>query len=331
MAWLRLADAALAPPAERSPAEANREDPLITFLPWVISFLLHAGLVLLAIFIVWTVQKKEEEDKIIIPIARLGVAPRAPLKMESLRSLSSTNTPSRMQRSLLQQGDTAPPSVLSAKITADELSLGEVETMQQSPFDSGIRAGAGLEAKFYGTGGNARRLIYLVDASGSLIDTLPYVINELKRSIGELSDRQSFTVIFFQGEDAIEVPPPGLKQATLENKQRVIRWIDGDSGNISPRGLSNPVKALRLALRYKPELLFILSDNITGQGRYEVDQQRLIADVERENKGGTKINTIQFLYRDPLEKYGLKPTLEVISERSGGIYKFLDDRELGIR
>jgi len=170
-----------------------------------------------------------------------------------------------------------------------------------------------------------------VDASGSLIDTLPFVILELKRSIGELSEKQSFTVIFFQGDDAIEVPRFGLKPATSENKQRVIKWIDLESGNITPMGLSNPVKALQLALRYRPQLLFILSDNITGQGRFEVDQKRLIADIEFNNKSNTKINTIQFLYKDPLEQYNMLPTLRMIADRSGGVYKFIDGRELGIQ
>ena len=77
----------------------------------------------------------------------------------------------------------------------------------------------GLGATMFGaTGGNAYKIIYIVDASGSLIDTLPFVIKELKRSINELSDRQEFNVIFFQAGDAIEVNVPrrGWKSATSE-------------------------------------------------------------------------------------------------------------------
>jgi hypothetical protein len=213
---------------------------------------------------------------------------------------------------------------LSLTSQSDDLS-------KANPFDTGIRAGDDLQATFYGTGGNARRLVYLVDASGSLIDTLPFVILELKRSIGELSERQSCSVIFFQGDRVIEVPAPGLKPATAQNKRRVIEWIDLDSGNITPKGLSSPLNALKQALRYRPQLLFILSDNITGQGQYEIDQQRLLAGITRANTSNTKINTIQFLYPDPLVRYDLKPTLQLIAEQTGGIYKFLDGRELGIQ
>ena len=128
--------------------------------------------------------------------------------------------------------------------------------------------GASFETQFFGVGGNAKKIIYVVDASGSLIDTFPFVIMELKRSISELKDAQSFTVIFFQGEDHIEVPPPRLKKATSENKLKVIEWVDPASGNVIPTGLSNPVKAITRALQYQPELIFLLSDNIPNPGHY---------------------------------------------------------------
>jgi hypothetical protein len=335
MMFLGLADSSEPPVAaviSLQPAEPSDHggDAILAAIPWLISLLLHLGLVLVAIFIVWSAQQDMEEDEVIIPIARLSATPHAPLKMKATKMVTQ-KTRSNTRRSLTSRMKSKSQSALSGKVDTKSLALGAGAVLSKaSPFDSGIKAGAELEAKFFGTSGNARRIVYLVDASGSLIDTLPFVILELKRSIGQLSERQKFSVIFFQGNEAIEVPPPGLKQATSANKQKIIRYIDIDSGKITPMGLSNPVKALRLALRYRPQLLFILSDNITGQGRYEVDQRRLLASIDRENKSATKINTIQFLYPDPLEKFHLKPTLQLIAERSEGIYKFLDGRELGI-
>ena len=321
------------PPTAASPTEVavhpdeQAGEVALILAPWLISFLLHVGLVLLAVFVVWSVQSDLEGEEVIIPIARLSASPQPPLTMKLARTTRQTNA--RTRRTLTQR-TTVTTTALSGNVGSPKPALGPVQAVKASPFDTGVRAGAGLEARFFSVGGNARRLVYLVDASGSLIDTLPFVILELKRSIGQLSSQQQFTVIFFQGDEAVEVPPPGLKRADAEGKLRVIRWIDDDSGHVTPKGLSNPIKALRQALRYRPQLLFILSDNITGQGRYEVDQRRLLADIQRENTTGTKINTIQFLYRDKLERYGLTPTLQLIAERSGGIYKFLDGRELGI-
>ena len=317
-----------AEPAAEDLEQADHASEMVLVLaPWLISFLLHAGLVLLAIFVVWSVQSGLEEEEVIIPIARLSAAPRPTLKVKAVRT--TTRTASRARRTLSQRTAVTRTAV-SGKVVGKALALSSSRPAKASPFDTGVRTGAGLEAKFFSVGGNARRLVYLVDASGSLIDTLPFVILELKRSIGELSSRQQFTVIFFQGDKAVEVPPPGMKRADAETKRTVIKWIDLSAGHVTPMGLSNPVKALQNALRYKPQLLFILSDNITGHGRYEVDQRRLLADIAKQNKANTKINTIQFLYRDPLESYGLTATLELIAQRSGGVYKFLDGRELGI-
>lgn len=377
MAWLSFADQTSSmpdtdpglPPEEDLDVGEEVNDLLLTLLPWGISILLHAGLILVSVFLVWTVASSELDgegkEEVIIPIARLGSTPGGSLSMRAgdnpLSNSSSSARPTAASASPVDAsrvfarstGSGAGAGVGSGPGSGGGsgggsgaggggsglgwggggLGGGGGGGGKGNPFGSGVGGGGGggFKASFAGTGGNARKLVYLIDASGSLIDTLPFVILELKRSIGELSEQQSFTVIFFQGDDALETPPAGLKKATAETKQRLITWIDPKAGNITPMGLSQPVKALRKALAYKPDLLFILSDNITGQGRYEVDQRRLLAEIEQANKGGTKINTIQFLYPDKLTASGLKGTLELISDRSGGIYKFLDGKELGIR
>jgi len=301
---------------------------LLSLLPWGISLLFHIGLVLLAIFVVWsTINRLGPDEEIIIPIARLSATPGAPLTMKTTKK--KIKTKQRVMAKSVRQTPTKISSKVDAKIPLTGASGGAPG--KASPFGTTVRTDSGARATMYGSGGNARRIAYIIDASGSLLDSMPFVINEIKRSISKLSNRQSFTVIFFQGENVIEIPPKGLKKANSENKQRIIDWIDLDSGNIVPKGRSTPVKAIKVALRYKPQLVFLLSDNITGQGQYEMNQERLLAEIKKANTAHTKINTIQFLYPDPLAKVGLKPTMELISESTGGIYKFVDGRELGIQ
>ena len=300
---------------------------LVALLPWGISIVFHLGIVLLAIFIVWSTIRSTDDEQPIIPIARLSPTPGAPLQQktpERVRSMKST-----ARRTVTP---TAAKSRLLSKINTQESLIGVAGASKASPFDAAIAQAAGFSASFFGSGGNARRIIYIVDASGSLIDTLPFVILELKKSIQRLSEQQMFTVVFFQGDVVIEVPPPGMKQADADRKQSVSAWIDPSSHHIEPGGKSNPVSAIKLALRYKPQLLFLLSDNITGagSGKYEIDQRRLLAEVNQANTSGTKINTIQFLYRDPLTDAGLEGTMKLIAERSGGEYKFVDGKELNL-
>ncbi len=178
---------------------------------------------------------------------------------------------------------------------------------------------------------NTPKIAYVVDASGSLMDTLPFVIQELKKTINELSDQQSFTVIFAVDGKALEIPPSGLKQATPELKEHVIAWLNPRAGNIAPGGATDLLPSISQALGYRPQLLYILSDNVTGRGQHEREQKALAAEIERANTGGTKINTIQLFYPDALTAYGFEPTLKIISDKTGGVYKFVDAGELGLR
>jgi len=304
-------------------------DVLMMLMPWGISFLLHLGLVLLAIFIVWSVQVAVPEEEVIIPNANLSATPGAPLTQRTTKKTKMT----RSSRRSLTKSRSQSQSTLSTKANTQSTLIGAAGASgaQASAFGDSVRDAGGFRASFFGTGGNAKKIVYLIDASGSLIDTLPFVILELKRSIGQLVDKQSFTVIFFQSGEPVEVPPPGLKDATQENKQKIFQWVDETSGMIIPMGKANPVTAIERSLRYRPHLLFILSDEITGSGQYEVDQRRLLTAVEEANQYDTKINTIQFLYQDPLVEYGLEPTMKLIADDAAGEYKYLNDKELGIR
>jgi hypothetical protein len=152
------------------------------------------------------------------------------------------------------------------------------------------------------------------------------VIDELRRSIGQLTPEQKFTVIFFQRDLAIEAPPRGLKSATEAVKKQVIDWVTPSQGNIVPGGTSNPVVALTVALRYRPQVLFLLSDNITGRGRYEVNRQALLDKISRLNADHhTQVHTIQFLYPDPLN------TLDRIAREQGGTHRFVREADLILR
>ncbi len=352
MLWFNLADATDKPDAQAQPgassSSAQASDPeqpieeqvsvgdefnmaLLVVLPWAISLLLHLGVILLAFFIVWTYEGVGgDEEEQVIPLSQWEN--QRPSEMltysEDLDVPATTEIPRDVQTQEVAKGD--PLSTLATD-TASDLALIGVEGAKALPLGSRIGkdpVGVGM----YGVGGNARTIAYIVDASGSLVDALPFVINELKDSIRKLNgDHQKFTVIFFQADTAIEVPVPhrGLKRATPEVVQKVADWISLEPGHGVPHGSSSPVRAIELALSYRPDLIYILSDNITGSGRYAVDQDELLELIQRSKKQKrterTKINTIQFLYPDPLG------TLKLIADQNGGIYRFVDESVVGLR
>lgn len=301
---------------------------LINVLPWGISAVFHAALVLLAIFVVWTTIINVPDEEVIVPLVSLSPTPGAPEVQMRQEEVKERVTERRtVQKTPTQQTN---PLTSKVEVKVPIIGVSGAAAAKAAPFGTTLDAAAAFETEVFGLGGNARRIVFVIDATGSLIDTFPFVIAELKRTIQELNERQAFTVVFFTGEQVVEVPPPGLQPATAEMKSRAIEWIDPSSHNVVPAGKSNPVAAIQRALRYKPELIFLLSDNITGRGRYEIEQQDLLNEIKRANASNTKINTIQFIYPDPLEQVGLKGTMELIADQSGGLYKFISARELNL-
>jgi len=304
------------------------DDALTRLLPWAVSFVLHAVMVLLALFAVWSVIQQQEEQ-VIIPTARLSATPGAPLQIKQTPRLKADPVARRMVSPLRKQT----PMQMLTQPHSDASLVGVMGSSgDANPFEAADAGGGELRAQFLGSGGNARRIAFIIDASGSLIDTFPFVVRELKQSISQLSERQHFTIIFFQGDDVIEVPPTGIdaKRASPAIKQQAIDWLAKENYHVTPKGTSNPVRALRRAFEYRPQLIFLLSDNITGQGQYEIDQRQLLEEIDRVNRSGTKINTLQFIYPDPLIQAGMGGTMEQIAERSGGVYKFVSKSELNI-
>lgn len=314
-----------APPDDRAAGHRHEvRDKVDEILPWGVSIILHLAIVVLAYFVIWSTIAAPQQA-VIVPIANLSRTPGVQVHQRQLERV-------RMQRSDHRSVDTPTEASLSVpvELPAPVLGLDAAAPTKASPFDR-IQQPQRFTARFLGVeGGDARQVAFLIDASGTMIDTLPFVLNELKATLNKLSDGQTFTVVFFQGDDVIEVPPLGMKRADVQTRRRVIQWID-QPGHVVPRGGTNPLLAIQYVLKYRPQVLFLLSDDITGQGRYKVEQRRLLAEIDRANTGGTRISTIQFIYRDPLaEVPGRRGTLELIAERTGGSYKFLDASELGL-
>jgi hypothetical protein len=297
-------------------------------MPWAAALLVHACLVVGAILTVWVSLPSAEVERI-VPISPLvdrsmEVTIHQPAGVGKNRQDNESRSVTRKQTKLASDFKVKTPSLIGVAGSAPSSAMFTGNSPAKGPIGPW---GDGVDVNQFIS---ARKIAYVIDASGSMLDTLPFVVLELKRTINQLGKNHSFTVIFYQGERIFEAGRPGLKVATSSNKQAVFSWMDEHVG--ASQGLSNPIKAIRTALNYKPEVMFLLSDNITGRGIYTVGQNELLAALKQANVGGTKVNTIQFLYPDPMTKVaGMKGSMELISQETGGVYRFLSSRELGIR
>ncbi|MBI1336022.1 MAG: hypothetical protein GC164_03565 [Phycisphaera sp.] len=302
------------------------------FVPWTLAVLVHLALVIFACFVIWAIPSTPDEPPV-VPLVTTGPTPSVPLTTTVTRQPKLDRSSVRS----VNQSTTQAQQQLMTNPTQNErlVGLANINVGTPSPFTN-LQTGTNNIPGFFSDPpvGNVHKLVYLIDASGSIIDTMPFVIAELQRSISQLNDDQQFSVIFFRDGEAVQLPPPGLRYATQENKDFATRWVALSSGHVEAHGRSSPLTAIRTALGYKPQMMYLLSDNITGTGtggsRYEIRQRDLLAEIQKANTGGTKINTIQFLYPDPLAAQGMTPTLKAIADMTGGTPTFLNARALNL-
>lgn len=319
-------------------AETSSERRVKRIVPWVISLAIHFAIVLLALFITWTVTNLPKKDESVLIVADFNALTYEPV--------ASTGSPQAQQPDGVAK-DMAQPAAVDTIIRdqmkdtgVDPLAALANEGLAGGAGDVGAAAlarfapqGGSNTASFAGisSGSNARKIVYVIDASGSMIAYLQIVLDELARSLQNLSPQQSFSVVFFQGNNAIEVPPAGkLIPATADERNRALKWINA---NVVPKEGTNPLVAIEKALTLKPDVIFLLSQDITGYGQFEVDQQELMTVLDKLNpidpkshRRSTQINCIQFLDADPLD------TMAQIAKEHGGPngYKFLSRKELGL-
>ncbi|MEM6392028.1 MAG: hypothetical protein AAF797_04585 [Planctomycetota bacterium] len=351
-----MADASTARDAVPADSEAPAETPqdtaisdevtdvLLLMLPWAITVLIWSAIIVIALFVTFLVLNVEEEEERSTPKVSLSPVPSIELntdtETETPEEAASASNPTPVP----VPQPTPTPSVTPA-VNLNALIGVTGAAAAPSPAGTSIATGGAGVSMFGSSSVQAVRIVFLIDASGSLIDTFPFVIRELRRSIDRLVPEQRFTVIFFYGDKQrgeitpvlTEIEPRGLgssARATDDHKNRVRQWLDPSKHNIEPGYRGDPVAAIKLALSYKPEVIFLLSDNITGAGRWEVQRDQLLAEIKRTNRSGTQINTIQFQYEDPLKKAGIsdKRTLQLVSEQNGdGDHVFIQSEQIGIQ
>ncbi|MFG0285776.1 MAG: hypothetical protein ACF8R7_15275 [Phycisphaerales bacterium JB039] len=196
---------------------------------------------------------------------------------------------------------------------------------------------AGAEAE------QADSVVYVVDASGAMITSLPMVIEELQRSIGALKPTQRFQIVLFRNRPAgaaLEVfsdgaGRPALMRATERNKAAAFQWL----ASVRPLGASNPLDGLRRGLEFRPDVIFLLSRSIVrsgegaawGRGREaildELDRLNPLSDPAAGQRR-VQIKTIQFIDPDP------SGVMEAIGDLHGGAgdaHIVLSLEELGAR
>ena len=176
----------------------------------------------------------------------------------------------------------------------------------------------------------AKKVVYAVDASGVMVSSLPFVLDELGRNLAQLDPDQEYQVIVFQEpirpQDESPGPEPSIERL-LEHTHWIRRapedatpaLIDGSGESsarkaqleelrrrIKPGGPSNPLTGLRVALSLKPDVVFLLSRGIKRSGTaWGPGVEEVLAALDRANpkdasgRRAVQIKTVQFVEPDP--------------------------------
>jgi hypothetical protein len=311
-------------------SKQHRKQDISGPVAWALSISVHVGVALIAFFITWSVIRDDDEP----PQVVTSTWHEQPIVEEAVLPMLLPPKPEKEEQNEEEAHEQVEITVMDEpeENVQDGLAvLHQIATTGIVP-KKAIRKPE-TEVKFMGLDAvAAKRIMYVVDASGSMLLHLSTVIDELERSLRTLHPKQEFGILFFQQNKAIAVPPRGdLVFANAVNINKAMRWIDS-SDKVIPAGGSNPIVALKSAMRLHPDVIYLLSENITGAGRYEVPEVELLAAINKLNPADKRnglrkvqINCIQYLSQDS------SGTMKKIAEIHGGDdgYTFIERGRVG--
>jgi len=184
--------------------------------------------------------------------------------------------------------------------------------------------GLGPRSKIFGHGSNVRSIIYVCDASGSMVgqgdDALK---SELKRDIANLSPIQQFNLLIFHETRTgalYQSMADHLLMGTPKSKALAFDFID----NLPFSSVNNPIPALEEAFREEPQLIFLLSHGDFNNRYNTTNNAEVLARIDELNHDRrTRVNTILLLgeKKREVERRDLEAIMKKIADLNGGVYK----------
>ncbi|MGD0388225.1 MAG: hypothetical protein ABSC42_04640 [Tepidisphaeraceae bacterium] len=324
-----------------------------TALAWGTSITFHVLLFTTAILVLPPIVRglrETSQEQIIIPDATLstdsdiGGVPNPGLGKDPTRNASQENDPSENDARgwAMRRSDDLAQALSASAVAANDVVAQSDRNQDQSKDnvlfnlfsnDSGQMGsfgprgggqGIGPKSKIFGHGSNVRSIIYVCDASGSMVGQGDDALKtELKRDIANLSPIQEFNVLIFHETrtgSLYQALSDKLLMGTPSSKATAFDFVD----NLPFSSVNNPIPALEEAFREEPQLIFLLSHG-DFNNRYNTTNNKEVFDkVDELNRDRrTHVNTILLLgeRRKEVERKDLELIMKNLAERNGGVYK----------
>ncbi len=338
-------------PEDSQPKVSFWQSPFVqNILPFATSLVLHAGIIILGIATYKTVEKVVQvvKEQIIIPDATIvengevGGIPHPGLGGDPNRDAMQdqiTEVPANSQSWADKQSENLNPSIggggAEGETASSLIGVGEGGSYGKGigTANSGIGgdasgqiarfgppgggAGLGPKSNFIGVGGNAYRLVYVIDGTGSMVDKFDRLRMELKNAINGLKPVQSFNIIFY-GNEGLESYADTLMPATPDHKQKAFAWLD----RFSPRKNADVTMALKKAFDQKPQLMYLLTD---GEFDMTPGGNDAIVNVINDRNRDKAVHVMTIAFLGNRDKSGYSPELAdflmKLAKDNGGRYK----------
>jgi len=279
---------------------------------WGTSVVVHLALLLFSLIFAWSVVRSPDP-----PEYKAGFERQQPVKFAVPRSLKYVDHAKPNSRKLIEElqvgltnlPDLGPGEIIAYTDAGDENPFGGGGIHLVGPDDFGPRGNTGTEL-FPGTTGD---VVYVVDCSGSMTDSVQTVKQHLKTVLRGLRPPRRFHVIFFSSGPPREMPSRTLLLGTPANKETAYEFIDG----VVPMGQTEPMEALKRALSLRPDEIVFLTD-----GEFDKQVVTRIRQLNRSVKA--RINTICFIYTTG------EPLLMQIAHENNGTYRFVGADDVGL-
>ena len=308
--------------------QSGRDDAVMAVMarvmPWVVSLFLHVSIALIMAFIVM-LAVKEIPDPVGVtlsglsenPVGTLNPRDRPPKVLRDRQRGAGRKLPKRGSTIIIDPGKTDRKIRLYAPYARDG---------RPSP---GVPYGPGRPHSpappFFGIGPggeNINHIVWVIDRSGSMMDSFELVKRAMFTSISELKAIQDFHVILFSDGPPVEGGARRLVPATEQAKLKAVRFL------ADKRALrqTDPVPALRRAFAVlkmadrgrKGKLIHLLTDGVFPDNAAVLETIRKLNSHKE-----VKINTYLYGNRPPVAVAVMKK----IKDENGGQYKYISGGE----
>lgn len=168
---------------------------------------------------------------------------------------------------------------------------------------------------------SARRVVFLVDASGSTVA----VAKELRMTVADgvnlLGPAQAFNVVLFGGERTGQFDASGPLAANEVNRRKAADFLDG----AAPAGETDSAAGLEATFRQNPDLVYLVTD-----ADFRDDPAVLAKLRELNARGAARVHTIALTRAAEVDP-AVAGALRDAAASGGGTYRQVNVESLGLR